>query len=93
MIGAHEHRRREVAVRLLPQQRQKRTPIRRRFAEFSEDPDHPLAAVEGAFNAVLLQGDSIREVILEGPGAGGAETARQTREAKAALERLKRAEK
>ena len=37
--------------------------------------DHPLAAVEGAFNAVLLQGRSIREVILEGPGAGGEETA------------------
>jgi homoserine dehydrogenase len=36
---------------------------------------HPLASVDGAFNAVLLQGDSIREVILEGPGAGGRETA------------------
>ena len=38
-------------------------------------PEHPLAAVEGAFNAVMLQGRSIREVILEGPGAGGEETA------------------
>ena len=38
-------------------------------------PDHPLAAVEGAFNAVMLRGESIREVILEGPGAGGEETA------------------
>jgi homoserine dehydrogenase len=37
--------------------------------------DHPLAAVGGAFNAVMLQGRSIREVILEGPGAGGEETA------------------
>ena len=37
--------------------------------------DHPLATVEGAFNAVMLRGESIREVILEGPGAGGAETA------------------
>jgi homoserine dehydrogenase len=36
---------------------------------------HPLAAVDGAFNAVMLQGRSIREVILEGPGAGGEETA------------------
>jgi homoserine dehydrogenase len=36
---------------------------------------HPLAAVDGAFNAVMLQGRSIREVILEGPGAGGDETA------------------
>ena len=35
----------------------------------------PLAAVEGAFNAVMLQGDAIREITLEGPGAGGIETA------------------
>ncbi len=37
--------------------------------------DHPLASVDGAFNAVMLRGRSIREVILEGPGAGGEETA------------------
>jgi homoserine dehydrogenase len=37
--------------------------------------DHPLATVEGAFNAVMLRGESIREVILIGPGAGGEETA------------------
>jgi homoserine dehydrogenase len=36
---------------------------------------HPLAAVGGAFNAVMLQGDAIREITLEGPGAGGTETA------------------
>jgi len=36
---------------------------------------HPLAAVEGAFNAVMLNGDAIREIVLEGPGAGGIETA------------------
>jgi homoserine dehydrogenase len=39
------------------------------------DIHHPLAAVEGAFNAVMLQGDAIREIVLEGPGAGGIETA------------------
>jgi homoserine dehydrogenase len=39
------------------------------------DRHHPLAAVEGAFNAVMLQGDAIREITLEGPGAGGLETA------------------
>ena len=39
------------------------------------DARHPLAAVEGAFNAVMLQGDAIREITLEGPGAGGLETA------------------
>jgi homoserine dehydrogenase len=39
------------------------------------DAHHPLAAVEGPFNAVMLQGDAIREITLEGPGAGGIETA------------------
>jgi homoserine dehydrogenase len=39
------------------------------------DRRHPLAAIEGAFNAVSLQGDAIREITLEGPGAGGIETA------------------
>jgi len=39
------------------------------------DERHPLAAVDGAFNAVMLQGDAIREITLEGPGAGGLETA------------------
>ena len=36
---------------------------------------HPLARVEGSFNAVMLRGDAIREVTLQGPGAGGVETA------------------
>ena len=39
------------------------------------DRHHPLAAVDGPFNAVMLQGDAIREITLEGPGAGGPETA------------------
>src|SRR3954447_9561052 len=39
------------------------------------DRHHPLAAVEGPFNAVMLQGDAIREITLVGPGAGGSETA------------------
>ena len=39
------------------------------------DRRHPLAGVDGAFNAVMLQGDAIREIMLEGPGAGGIETA------------------
>lgn len=37
--------------------------------------DHPLAGVEGSSNAVVLQGDAIRQVTLGGPGAGGIETA------------------
>ena len=39
------------------------------------DAQHPLATVDGAFNAVMLQGDAIREMTLAGPGAGGTETA------------------
>ncbi len=46
-----------------------------RVAPALVDAHHPLAAVEGAFNAVMLQGDAIREITLEGPGAGGLETA------------------
>jgi homoserine dehydrogenase len=39
------------------------------------DSHHPLAAVEGPFNGIVLEGDAIREITLEGPGAGGIETA------------------
>jgi homoserine dehydrogenase len=39
------------------------------------DVHHPLAKVDGAFNAVMLQGDAIKEITLAGPGAGGVETA------------------
>ena len=34
--------------------------------------DHPLAAISGSNNAVFLQGDAIGEIMLMGPGAGGA---------------------
>jgi homoserine dehydrogenase len=46
-----------------------------RVAPSFVDRHHPLAAVEGPFNAVMLQGDAIREITLEGPGAGGLATA------------------
>jgi homoserine dehydrogenase len=36
---------------------------------------HPLAPVEGAFNAVTMEGPSITEITMSGPGAGGVETA------------------
>ena len=36
---------------------------------------HPLATIEGSFNAVMLRGSAIREITLAGPGAGGDETA------------------
>jgi len=36
---------------------------------------HPLAAVEGAANAVYIEGDLVGQVLLEGLGAGGRPTA------------------
>jgi homoserine dehydrogenase len=36
---------------------------------------HPLAPVEGPFNAVMVEAEAITEVTMSGPGAGGAETA------------------
>ncbi|MCK9250233.1 MAG: homoserine dehydrogenase [Solirubrobacteraceae bacterium] len=36
---------------------------------------HPLAAVEGSFNAVTIESPSITEITLSGPGAGGPQTA------------------
>ena len=36
---------------------------------------HPLAPVEGAFNAVTVEAPSITEITMSGPGAGGVETA------------------
>jgi len=38
-------------------------------------PGHPLAPVEGAFNAVTVFAPQINEITLSGPGAGGPETA------------------
>jgi len=37
--------------------------------------DHPLAAVEGATNAVFVEGDDAGPLTFEGAGAGGAPTA------------------
>jgi homoserine dehydrogenase len=38
-------------------------------------PGHPLAPVEGPFNAVMVEAPSITEVTMSGPGAGGVQTA------------------
>ena len=38
-------------------------------------PGHPLAPVEGPFNAVTVEGPEITEVTVSGPGAGGPQTA------------------
>jgi homoserine dehydrogenase len=36
---------------------------------------HPLASVNGSFNAVTIESDAITEITLSGPGAGGPQTA------------------
>ena len=36
---------------------------------------HPLASVNGPFNAVTVESDAITEVTMSGPGAGGPQTA------------------
>jgi homoserine dehydrogenase len=36
---------------------------------------HPLASVEGPFNAVTIESDTITEITMSGPGAGGPQTA------------------
>jgi homoserine dehydrogenase len=36
---------------------------------------HPLASVNGSFNAVTVESDAITEITLSGPGAGGSQTA------------------
>jgi homoserine dehydrogenase len=37
--------------------------------------EHPLAPIEGAFNAVTVEAEAITEITMSGPGAGGAQTA------------------
>ncbi len=38
-------------------------------------PGHPLAPIEGPFNAVMVEAPAIAEVTMSGPGAGGVQTA------------------
>ncbi len=38
-------------------------------------PGHPLAPIEGPFNAVMVEAPAITEVTMSGPGAGGVQTA------------------
>lgn len=72
VLAAHEL---EMVIRLIGSARLSDGHVDVRVRPALVDRHHPLAAVEGAFNAVMLQGDSIREITLEGPGAGGVETA------------------
>ena len=38
-------------------------------------PGHPLASVDGAFNAVTIESEAVTDITLAGPGAGGIQTA------------------
>jgi homoserine dehydrogenase len=38
-------------------------------------PGHPLASVSGTFNAVTVESETITEITISGPGAGGRQTA------------------
>ncbi len=38
-------------------------------------PGHPLASISGPFNAVTVESESITEITMSGPGAGGPQTA------------------
>jgi homoserine dehydrogenase len=38
-------------------------------------PGHPLASISGPFNAVTVESETITEITLSGPGAGGRQTA------------------
>ena len=42
------------------------------------DNKHPLAAIRGALNAVLVEGENINQLVFSGPGAGAAPTASAT---------------
>ena len=39
--------------------------------------DHPLASVNGSFNAVTIESPAITEITLSGPGAGGSRPRRR----------------
>jgi homoserine dehydrogenase len=60
LLGVAERQREEIAVRVFP------------CFLYS---GHPLAPVEGPFNAVMVEAPAITEITMSGPGAGGPETA------------------
>ncbi len=60
LLGVAERRERGLSVRVFP---------------CFLYPHHPLAPVEGPFNAVMVEAPAITEITMSGPGAGGIETA------------------
>ncbi len=60
LLGVAERRGEEISVRVFPC-----------FLYAG----HPLAPIEGPFNAVMVEAPAITEITMSGPGAGGIETA------------------
>ena len=60
LLGVAERREEGISVRVFP---------------CFLNADHPLAPVEGAFNAVTVEAEAITEITMSGPGAGGVQTA------------------
>jgi homoserine dehydrogenase len=60
LLGAAERREGGISVRVFP---------------CFLYPGHPLAPIEGPFNAVMVEAPAITEVTMSGPGAGGLQTA------------------
>ncbi|MDR7421457.1 MAG: homoserine dehydrogenase [Armatimonadota bacterium] len=63
------------AVKLLAVARQSDGGIEARVHPALLPTDHPLAAVNEEFNAIMIEGDPVGPVVLEGRGAGGGPTA------------------
>ncbi len=60
LLGVAERREEGISVRVFP---------------CFLNADHPLAPVEGPFNAVMVEAPTITEITMSGPGAGGPQTA------------------
>ena len=63
------------AVRLLAIAQRTGTGVSARVHPAMIPLDHPLAAIRGATNAILIQGPAVGELLFAGPGAGGEPTA------------------
>ena len=62
-------------VKLLGVARRTDSGIEQRLHPCMVRADAPIAGVEGVFNGVVVEGDDVGEVVLEGRGAGGGPTA------------------
>ena len=69
---AHKH---GMTIKLLALARRRGTDLELRVHPTLISQKHPLASVRNEFNAVLLHGDAVGEIMLAGRGAGGMPTA------------------